>query len=120
MLQGAHSALRLRLVSSSDPTPTFYLISRMSPVNIETNLGVPVLNQKHLRAALASLLAWACLAGAREDRVLCKGLDGHMEVERAVNEACADHRHALGPPGMGLLPANRCGPCLDVPLGAVQ
>ncbi len=39
MLQEAHSALRLRLVSSSGPTPTFYLISRMPPVNMKTNLG---------------------------------------------------------------------------------
>lgn len=58
----------------------------------------------------------ALLAGTRTDRVLCKGLDGHVAVERAVNGACADDGRALGVPGVGLLPVHHCGPCIDVPL----
>lgn len=39
-----------------------------------------------------------------------------MAVEQAVNGACANNGRASGVLGAGLLPANHCGPCIDVPL----
>ncbi|MDX9973891.1 MAG: hypothetical protein RBU21_12985 [FCB group bacterium] len=73
---------------------------------------------KHWRAAVASLLTLAFLAGARADLVLCTGADGHIEIEQAAHGICTGPGSAPETTGLGMASADHCGRCVDVPLGA--
>ena len=75
----------------------------------------------HTVAAVTACL-FAFSGMARADRVLCFGEDGHVNVERGLDGACAD---AGGQANRGCTETDlhfdaaaptHCGPCKDIPL----